>query len=73
MLNIKRIVVFPFMLFITLILTFLFIFASLFIGLIFGVPYTIIKLWQGGSIKEEAVSFFTVPFEIIADLWRIQK
>lgn len=71
--SIKRIIAFPFMIIITLILAILFMLSSLFIGVVFGIPYTIVKLWQGGDVKEDLVTFFTVPFEIIADLWRIKE
>ena len=71
--NIKRVIAFPFMLIITLILAVLYVFAGLFIGAMIGVPYTIVKFWQGGSVKEEIITFFKVPFEIIADLWRINE
>ena len=71
--NIKRIIAFPFMLIITLILAILFMLSSLFIGVVFGIPYVIVKLWQGGDVKGSIVTFFTAPFEMIADLWRISK
>ena len=71
--NIKRIIAFPFMFIISLILATLFMFSSLFIGVIFGIPYVIVKLWQGEYIKGNIITFFTAPFEIIADLWRISE
>ena len=61
------------MIIITLILAMLFILSSLFIGVVFCIPYTVVKLWQGEGIKEDVITFFKVPFEIIANLWRIKE
>lgn len=71
--NIKRIIAFPFMIIITLILVAIFMFSSLFIGVVFGIPYVIVKLWQGGDVRGSIITFFAAPFEIIADLWRISE
>ena len=57
----------------TLILAVLYVFASLLIGAVLGVPYITVKFWQGGSVKEDLVTFFKTPFEIVADLWRISE